>query len=118
MRHQTTLLFFALLASTAVFAQSQSPADTNHVGPLAMPATTASTATPPTTSSDVHKRLPFQADAKPSPFKFKDQKHHSGVADRPPPSANDKAAVMGTQRPWQNGRAPVDCRTSPHAAGC
>jgi hypothetical protein len=52
-----------------------------------------------------------------SPFKFK-QRSEQGPADQPPPSANDKAAVMGTERPWQNGRPPVDCAQTPRDPAC
>jgi hypothetical protein len=51
-------------------------------------------------------------------FKFKDSRSPSGPANQPPPGANDKAAVMGKDRDWQNGRPPVDCAQSPHSAGC
>jgi hypothetical protein len=50
-------------------------------------------------------------------FKFK-QRSYTGPADQPPPGANDKAAVMGKDRDWQNGRPPVDCGQSPHSSGC
>lgn len=46
------------------------------------------------------------------PFHFK-QPARRGPAYAPPPQANDKAAVMGKQRPWQNGRPPVDCAMEP-----
>lgn len=118
MRHQTILLLCALLASTTVFAQSHPPTDKTHESLAATPATIASTAAPMAASPNMHERLPFQQETKPSPFKFKDQKHRSGVTDRPPPSANDKSAVMGTQRPWQSGRPPVDCTVTPHGDGC
>lgn len=52
-----------------------------------------------------------------SPFKFKrDERPLPG--DKPPPSAMDKASVLGLQRPWQNGQAPVDCASSPHSSVC
>jgi hypothetical protein len=52
-----------------------------------------------------------------SPFKFKDRQR-TGPADQPPPGANDKAAVMGTDRAWQNGRPPVNCAQTPMDATC
>ncbi len=55
--------------------------------------------------------------AKPSPFKFKGERK-AWMDEPPPPRANDKAAVMGKQRPWQDGRPPVDCAVHPRAAGC
>lgn len=118
MRHRIILLLSALLASSTVLAQNDPPADSARDSQLATPSTTASSATPKMTAPDMHKRLPFQADAKATPFKFKDQQRRSGDADRPPPSANDKSAVMGTQRPWQSGKPPVDCTLTPHGDGC
>ena len=118
MRHQTIVLLSALLASTGVFAQSQPSASESPAKLTAAPATTASTAAPTMTSAETHKRLPFRTDARTSPFKFKDQHRRSGMADGPPPSANDKSAVMGTDRPWQSGRPPVDCTVTPHGDGC
>ncbi len=52
-----------------------------------------------------------------SPFQFK-QPARRGPAYAPPPQANDKAAVMGKQRPWQNGRPPVDCAMEPRDPAC
>jgi len=36
----------------------------------------------------------------------------------PPPRANDKAAVMGQTRPWQDGRPPVSCPLTPLDPAC
>ncbi|BFI95395.1 MAG: hypothetical protein RSP_09050 [Rhodanobacter sp.] len=55
--------------------------------------------------------------AKPSPFKFKESRK-TWEKEPPPPRANDKNAVMGTARPWQNGQPPVDCAQTPHDAAC
>ena len=55
--------------------------------------------------------------AKPSPFKFKEPRK-AWEKEPPPPRANDQNAVMGTQRPWQNGRPPVDCAQTPHDPAC
>lgn len=50
-------------------------------------------------------------------FRFKQAKHQ-GPAYAPPPQANDKAAVMGKPRPWQNGRPPLDCAAQPRDPAC
>ena len=55
--------------------------------------------------------------AKPSPFKFKEPRK-AWEKEPPPPRANDQNAVMGTQRPWQNGQPPVDCAQTPHDPSC
>lgn len=57
------------------------------------------------------------AAAKPSPFKFKSGRK-TWEKEPPPPRANDQNAVMGTQRPWQNGQPPVDCAQTPHDPSC
>lgn len=74
---------------------------------------------PAAASSSVSYRTQELPASKPSPshFKFKDSER-ARPGDRPPPSAMDKAAVMGTPRPWQNGQPPVDCASSPHSAAC
>jgi hypothetical protein len=57
--------------------------------------------------------------AKPSSSHFRFQPHSGNrPVDQPPPSAMDKASVMGLPRPWQNGRPPVDCAMTPHATEC
>lgn len=61
--------------------------------------------------------LPASAGSSRHPFHFK-QPARQGPAYAPPPQANDKAAVMGTQRPWQNGRPPVDCAVTPRDPAC
>lgn len=57
------------------------------------------------------------ATAKPSPFKFKSERK-AWRDEPPPPRANDKSAVMGTDRPWQNGQPPVSCAQTPHDPAC
>lgn len=51
------------------------------------------------------------------PFKFR-QRGARGALDQPPPRATDKAAVMGTERAWQNGRPPLDCAQTPMDPAC
>ncbi|MEO7051646.1 MAG: hypothetical protein ABI128_08270 [Rhodanobacter sp.] len=60
--------------------------------------------------------LPGSAESRHSAFHFK-QPDQRGPAHKPPPQANDKATVMGQQRPWQNGR-PVDCAVEPRDPTC
>ena len=55
--------------------------------------------------------------AKPSPFKFKSERK-TWEPEPPPPRANDQNAVMGTERPWQNGQPPVSCAQTPHDPAC
>jgi hypothetical protein len=50
-------------------------------------------------------------------FKFKDR-NDQGPVSAPPPGANDKAAVMGQDRAWQDGRPPVDCAQTPQDSKC
>jgi hypothetical protein len=57
------------------------------------------------------------AAAKPSPFKFKSERK-TWEPEPPPPRANDENAVMGTERPWQNGQPPVSCAQTPHDPAC
>ncbi|MEO8808809.1 MAG: hypothetical protein ABI386_01000 [Rhodanobacter sp.] len=76
--------------------------------------------TPAAASSSSHqgvRGLPGTAASSDGPFQFK-QSNRRGPADEPPPQANDKATVMGKQRPWQDGRPPVDCATNPRDAAC
>lgn len=57
------------------------------------------------------------AAAKPSPFKFKSARK-TWEPEPPPPRANDKAAVMGTQRAWVGGKPPVSCAQTPQDPAC
>jgi hypothetical protein len=54
---------------------------------------------------------------KPSPFKFKEPRK-TWEKEPPPPRANDRNAVMGTGRAWQNGQPPVSCAQTPHDPAC
>lgn len=65
----------------------------------------------------VDRLLPGSATGSHSPFHFR-QAANSGPAYAPPPPANDKAAVMGEQRPWQNGQPPVNCAVDPRNPAC
>ncbi|WP_139350837.1 hypothetical protein [Rhodanobacter sp. C01] len=52
-------------------------------------------------------------------FKFKDRRQdQDGPLSQPPPSAMDRTAVMGGDRPWLDGRPPVDCVRTPMDPTC
>ncbi|CAM5245474.1 hypothetical protein [Rhodanobacter lindaniclasticus] len=109
MRKVSSLLLPLCLVSVAALAQSAPPAASDQ---WQQPATSASVA--------AHAATPLpggDAAAKPSPFKFKGERK-AWTDEPPPPQANDKAAVMGKQRPWQNGRPPLDCAARPRDPAC
>ena len=108
--HKPASLFLPLcLLGAAALAQSAAPPASDQWRP---PAAAASAATHATTA------LPGGASAAtPSPFKFKGERK-AWMNEPPPPQANDKAAVMGKPRPWQNGRPPLDCAAQPRDPGC
>jgi hypothetical protein len=96
------------MASTA--AAQTSPPAANKSDSWAKPA--------PASSAVTYRSQAAPADkSATSPFKFK-SKDSDRPADHLPPSPNDKASVMGKDRPWQNGQAPINCAESPHSAGC
>ena len=106
MRYRTMLFLAGCLATSAVAAQSV-PASAGDI--WSVPAAASSAASQA-------QQAPVRKPAA-SAFKFKDDRR-TLPADQPPPSAMDKASVMGTERPWQNGRPPADCASSPHNAAC
>lgn len=76
--------------------------------------------TPAAASSSSYRAdrsLPGSGTSGHSRFHFK-QPAKRGPAYEPPPQANDKAAVMGEQRPWQNGQPPVNCAVDPRNPVC
>lgn len=107
---RTLLIPCAMLVASAAIAQT---APTTHTTTndqwKAVPATASSSSYP------AHAQLP--GDDGHSPFHFK-QSAKTGPAYAPPPQPNDKATVMGKQRPWENGRPPVDCRLDPRDPVC
>jgi hypothetical protein len=109
MRFRCVLMASTWLLATAAMAQT-SPAASGQ---------SDSWATHPATASSTTFRGHAAVDAAPthSPFKFR-ERQRTGPADQPPPSATDKAAVMGTDRAWQNGRPPVNCAQTPMDATC
>ena len=108
-RHMMLIATSALAVAAMAQAAPQAAPSTSPSDSWAKPASAA----PPPRS---HVALPGSAAAG-SPFKFK-RRSERGPADQPAPSANDKAAVMGTERPWQNGRPPVDCAQTPRDPAC
>jgi hypothetical protein len=109
MHFRRVLLASTWLLATAAMAQT-SPASSSQSDSWAMHPATAS-------STGFRSHAAVAARPARSPFKFKDRQP-AGPAEQPPPGANDKAAVMGTDRAWQNGRPPVDCAQSPMDATC
>jgi hypothetical protein len=79
--------------------------------PRAVPAATSSW------NDAAARLLPGTAGTANSPFHFS-EKAKRGPAYNPPPQASDKAAVMGQQRPWQNGRPLADCALEPRDPAC
>lgn len=110
MRYRTMIFLAACLVASAAAAQSVPTPTSEGSDSWAKPAAASSSVSYRAQALPVSKE-----DA--SHFKFKSSERVR-PGDRPPPSAMDKAAVMGKDRPWQNGRAPVDCASSPHSAEC
>ncbi len=109
---RASLMFCAVLLASAASAQTGTPRQTGQNDRReAVPATARSS------DHRVDRLLPGSAGTANSPFHFK-QPDTRGPAYKPPPQANDKAAVMGQQRPWQNGRPPVDCSLEPRDPAC
>ena len=107
MRIQSLVSLPLCLLASAAMAQTTPASD--QWAPVAPAASIA--------SSHDHALPGDDATAKPSPFKFKSE-HKTWEPEPPPPRANDQNAVMGTQRPWQNGQPPVNCALTPHDPAC
>ncbi len=110
MKFRGLLIPCAMVLAGAVAAQSTAPQSASRDDRW--------DAAPPAASSTSYRSAPALpgGDAH-GVFRFK-RAGHQGPAYAPPPQANDKAAVMGKSRPWQNGRPPVDCAMQPRAAEC
>jgi hypothetical protein len=106
------LLICALGLAGSVAAQSAAPSQTTG-NDRWEPATAATSST----AYRADRLLPGTARTSESPFHFREPSTR-GPAYKPPPQANDKATVMGKQRPWQNGRPPVDCSIDPRDPAC
>ncbi|MEO7066256.1 MAG: hypothetical protein ABI114_05080 [Rhodanobacter sp.] len=114
------LLPCVMLVASVAIAQTAAPIQppAHAAAPSQTPSTDQWQATPAvTSSSDYSAQAALSGDDKQSPFQFK-QPVKKGPAYALPPQANDKATVMGKQRPWQNGRPPVDCRYEPRDPVC
>ncbi|MEO8778583.1 MAG: hypothetical protein ABI389_07910 [Rhodanobacter sp.] len=112
MSFRVSLIFCAMLLAGTAAAQIGMPSQTAQNDRWeAVPAAASSSSYP------AERLLPSAAGTANSPFHFK-QTAQRGPAHNPPPQANDKAAVMGQQRPWQNGRPPVDCALEPRDPAC
>lgn len=110
MRYRTLVSLVTCLMVSSLAAQSVPTPASHGSDSLAVPATASS-------AVSYRKQAVTVSKPSPSPFKFKRTERAYRV-DQPPPSVMDKAAVMGKERPWQNGEPPVDCATSPHSAAC
>ncbi len=109
MRYRVMVVVSICLMASVAAAQSTLPA-TDKSDSWARPAPASSAVI---YRSDVQSVL----SASNSPFRFKSKDGYR-PGDQPPPSATDKAAVMGADRPWQSGQSPLNCAQSPHSAGC
>lgn len=114
MRYRSILFFPLWLCAGVALAQSSpvgsAAAGDQHGNWALQPAPSGSVAyqlAPPVTTSA----------PKESPFRFHDPRSGS-LVDHPAPSAMDREAVLGTDRPWADGRPPVDCAMTPHAPTC
>lgn len=107
MRYRSLLMASTWLLATAAMAQTSPPTQSDS---WTMPPAPAS-------SASYRGHSPTEPAPTASHFKFKDR-NQGGPLNQPPPGANDKAAVMGTDRAWQNGRPPVDCAQTPMDKAC
>ena len=110
MRSRRLVFVPAMLMASAALAQT-SPSAPSH--PVARWMTAPATTGPVDYRSD----RPLVANATQSPFKFRDPDEGS-LLNKPPPRAMDRAAVMGTERAWFDGRPPLDCAQTPLNAKC
>ena len=113
MRTLNLVLLPLYLMAFAATAQTTTPAASQQDDSWNRPAAARSAAA-------THDRALHGNDAavaKPSPFKFKSERK-AWEKEPPPPRANDQNAVMGTPRPWQNGRPPVSCAQTPMDPAC
>jgi hypothetical protein len=110
-RYRCCLCVSTMLFAAAVAAQTVPPASSRANDSWgAHPAVAASV-------SGYRSHAPLETPPAKQHFKFK-RREPSGPMSQPPPSANDKAAVMGADRPWQSGRPPIDCAQTPMDPTC
>ena len=111
MRFRGLLVLCATLLAGVAVAQSAAPSQAQQDDRWEAVSATAS-------SSNFHAdMLPGTNGSSHNPFHFKEPAKR-GPVDKPPPQANDKAVVMGQQRPWQNGQPPVNCLLEPRDPVC
>ena len=109
---RVSLIFCGMLLAGSAVAQAVTPSQAGHNDRWEAAPTAAGSSSYP-----ADRLLPGSAGTANSPFHFK-QVAARGPAYKPPPQASDKAAVMGQQRPWQNGRPPVNCALEPRDPAC
>jgi hypothetical protein len=111
MRYRLVLTASTWLVAAVAMAQTAPTTSSNQ--------SDSWTVHPAASSSSYRSQPSTQATGK-SHFKFKDRRldDPSNPLNQPPPGANDKAAVMGKDRTWQNGRPPVDCASAPMDPAC
>lgn len=109
MRYRFCASVSMLLLASAAMAQ---------VVPSASAGASDSWTSHPATSSSSYATHPSNdAPRSKDHFKFKSRTDR-GPMSQPPPSANDKATVMGTDRAWQDGHPPVNCAQTPQDPKC
>lgn len=109
MHYRGSVFLAAWLVTGAVMAQAV-PAVPTTGYPWTLPQPAPGTVT-------YRHGSPWVAEAAASPFRFRDP-DENGPLHVPPPSAMDRAAVMGAERAWTNGRPPLDCARTPMDAAC
>ena len=112
MRYRPSVFFTTLLMAATAMAQAPVPAPASLSETWAWQPAAASSASYP-------DRTPTVTAAAGNRFKFRDRRQdQDGPLSQPPPSAMDKTAVMGGDRPWLDGRPPVDCARTPMDPTC
>jgi hypothetical protein len=110
MRYRLSVSASLLLMVSAAIAQTAPPSSSST-------ASDSWSTHPAASSSSYASHSSMDTSQTPGHFKFKDR-NDRGPMSQPPPTANDKASVMGTDRAWQNGRPPLDCAQTPQDSKC
>lgn len=109
MRYRRLVFAPSMLMAMVTLAQTS---------PSAPPPPDRWTVAPASTDAvDYRSGRPLVVNAPQSPFKFRDPDEGT-LLTKPPPRAMDRAAVMGTERAWFDGRPPLDCAQTPLNAKC
>ena len=112
MRYRRSVFFMTLLMAATTMAQTPAPVLSSRSESWVSQPAAAS-------SASYHDRAPTMTAAAGEHFKFRDHRQdRDGPLSQPPPSAMDKTAVMGSDRPWLDGRPPVDCARTPMDPTC